>query len=163
MIDGGRAQVGAVVKAFEQCGLEPPALCGLAKARRLEDGRGFDGDEVIAPEMVGEARFSRERVFVPNRKNPLRLSDSDAGLALLVRVRDEVHRFAIKAHRKLRQKRHHGSALDTIPGVGPQRRKALLRAFGSLKGVSQATTEALASVDGISPALAARIREAIGR
>ena len=89
------------------------------------------------------------------------MRENDAGLALLVRVRDEVHRFAIKAHRKLRQKRHHGSALDLIPGVGERRRKALLRAFGSLKGVTQAPIESLASVQGISPALAKRIHTAL--
>ena len=161
MVDGGRAQLSAVVQAFEACGLEPPTLCGLAKARSLKDGRGFDGDAVLPAQAVGDDLRSRERVFVPGRKNPLRLRDKDPGLALLVRLRDEVHRFAITAHRKLRQKRHHGSALDLIPGVGEKRRKALLRAFGSLKGVTQAPIESLASVQGISPALAKRIHTAL--
>ena len=161
LVDGGRAQVGAVVQAFQACGLEPPNLCGLAKARALKDGRGFDGDSVMPAQSIGDALHSRERVFVPGRKNPLSLRDNDAGLALLVRIRDEVHRFAIKAHRKLRQKRHQGSALDLIPGVGAQRRKALLRAFGSVKGVARAPIDGLASVTGISPALAQRIHEAL--
>ncbi len=161
MVDGGRAQLTAVVQAFQACGMEPPPLCGLAKARALKDGKGFDGDDVVDAQAVGEDLHSRERVFIPGRKNPLRLRDSDPGLALLVRIRDEVHRFAIKAHRKLRQKRHHGSALDLIPGVGAQRRKSLLRAFGSVKGVARAPVDGLASVTGISPALAQRIHEAL--
>jgi excinuclease ABC subunit C len=161
MVDGGRAQVAAVMKAFKLCGVEAPAICGLAKARALRAGQGFDGDDLIEPKQSDTGLHSTERIFVPGRKNPLRLRDNDAGLALLVRMRDEVHRFAITAHRRLRQKRHSSSALDSIPGIGLEKRKALLRAFGSVKGVAQASLEALESVSGISPALARRIREAL--
>ena len=70
MVDGGRAQLSAVVQAFQACGLEAPKLCGLAKARTLKDGRGFDGDQVMPAHAVCDALHSRERVFVPGRKNP---------------------------------------------------------------------------------------------
>jgi excinuclease ABC subunit C len=157
VVDGGRAQLGAVVRAFAAAGLRMPAVCGLAKARRLADGRGFDGAK---PEDEGR-RVSPERVFVPGRKNYLSMHEGDAGLALLVRARDEVHRFAITRHRNLRNRRNKRSALEDIPGVGPAKRRALLLQFGSLKRVGEATLEELRCVSGISESLAEAIRRAL--
>jgi excinuclease ABC subunit C len=161
LIDGGRGQVAAVAQAFAALGMDAPKICGLAKARRLGPQRGFAGDDLLPAKGHGDNRFSPERVFLPGRKNPLNLRADDAGLALLIRVRDEVHRFAIKTHRRLRQKRHHGSLLDLIPGVGPAKRKALLRAFGSVPQITAASPEALTSVPGISAVLASRILDAL--
>jgi excinuclease ABC subunit C len=158
VVDGGRAQLGAVVRAFADSGLRMPAVCGLAKARTLTSGRSYDGAK---PEDAGR-HFSPERVFVPGRKNHLSMHEGDPGLALLVRARDEVHRFAISRHRKLRARGSKRSALEDIPGVGPAKRRGLLRQFGSLKRVGEAGVAELQQVAGISEALAQVIRRALG-
>ena len=114
----------------------PPGWCRAARpaARGLADaaeraGKGF----------VAEAERTPERVFLPGRKDPVVLRQNSAELYLLVRLRDEAHRFAIEFHRKLRRARTLRSGLDEIPGVGEPRRKALLRHFGSLRRVREAT------------------------
>jgi excinuclease ABC subunit C len=98
-------------------------------------------------------------VFLPNRKNPVILRSNSTALFLLQRVRDEAHRFANTYHRTLRKKARLVSRLDAVPGVGPQRRRALLREFGSLRRVLEASVEELTRVTGITPAIAARIKE----
>jgi len=87
------------------------------------------------------------------------LKPNSTALFLLQRVRDEAHRFAITYHRLLRAKERLSSSLDDIPGVGPSRRKALLRHFGSLKRVRAATVEELTQVSGVTPAVAEAIRQ----
>jgi excinuclease ABC subunit C len=124
----------------------------------LSPGRSYDGAK---PEDAGR-HFSPERVFVPGRKNHLSMHEGDPGLALLVRARDEVHRFAISRHRKLRARGSKRSALEDIPGVGPAKRRGLLRQFGSLKRVGEAGVAELQQVAGISEALAQVIRRALG-
>ena len=100
---------------------------------------------------------SPERVFLPGIKDPFVLKQNSAPIYLLTRLRDEAHRFAITFHRETRDKKRVGSALDKIEGVGPARRNALLKHFGSLKAVKAASAEALTEVDGISTGLAERI------
>jgi excinuclease ABC subunit C len=95
--------------------------------------------------------------------NPVVLRRNSNALFLLQRLRDEAHRFAITYHRMLRGKERLRSVLDSIPGVGAERRRRLLRAFGSVKRMRAATVEELAAVPGISPALAATIRAALDR
>ena len=104
-----------------------------------------------------EVKRSDERVFLPGRKNPVVLRQNSAPLLLLARIRDEAHRFAITYHKKLRGKAALASQLEEIPGVGPKRRKALLRRFGSLKGVMAASQAELKEVEGISAELAGSI------
>jgi excinuclease ABC subunit C len=121
------------VLAAEQAGLSGKfALAGLAK----ED----------------------ELLFVPGREAPIALPRNSPGLYLLQRVRDEAHRFAITAHRAQRGKRALVSALDAVEGIGPKRRKALLKAFGSVDGVKEASLEALTGVPGVTRELAERIK-----
>jgi excinuclease ABC subunit C len=108
---------------------------------------------------VAEATRTPERVFVPGRKDPVVLRQNSAELYLLVRLRDEAHRFAIEFHRKLRRARTLRSGLDEIAGVGESRRKALLRHFGSLRRVRDASLEDLQAVEGVGPAQARAIRE----
>ncbi|RYI99092.1 MAG: excinuclease ABC subunit C, partial [Acetobacteraceae bacterium] len=93
-------------------------------------------------------QFSPERVFVHGQKNPIVLRQNSAELFMLTRARDEAHRFAITFHRKLRGKAQTRSALDRIAVIGPKRRRALLRTFGSVAGVRAASTESLAAVLG---------------
>ena len=96
---------------------------------------------------------------MPGRKNPIVLRVNSSALFLLQRVRDEAHRFANSHHRKLRARARLASPLDAIAGVGPRRRRALLRHFGSLRRVREATPEELATVPGITLTLASRIKE----
>ena len=86
---------------------------------------------------------------------------NSAGLILLRRLRDEAHRFALTYHRKVRDKRMFGSPLDEIPGVGPRRKRLLLRSFGSVENIRRATVEDIASVPTMTAAVARRIKEAL--
>jgi excinuclease ABC subunit C len=128
VVDGGPPQVAAAARALAELGIDDVALCGLAK--RLEE------------------------VWLPDDDHPVVLPRTSEGLYLLQRVRDEAHRFAITHHRQRRSKAMTTSLLDDVPGLGPARQKALLRAFGSVKRLRTASAEEIASVQGIGPALA---------
>ncbi len=186
VIDGGKGQLQAALAAARDLGVatrpDPgnPGLpfvqmVGLAKSRVLDAGTlsttrvisrrsarsaGLaDAAERAGKGFVAEAARTPERVFVPGRKDPVVLRQTSAELYLLVRLRDEAHRFAIEFHRKLRRARTLRSGLDEIPGVGESRRKALLRHFGSLRKVREASEAELQAVEGIGPAQARAIRE----
>jgi excinuclease ABC subunit C len=133
IVDGGRGQLGRAVSVFEEYGLLGKVpLVALAK--------------------------QNEELFVPGRDVGILLPRNSNGLYLLQRIRDEAHRFAITAHRARRNKSGLVSQLDTVPGIGPKRRKALIKAFGSVEGIRQASVEALTEVQGITPTLAAAIK-----
>ena len=102
-----------------------------------------------------------ERIFVPGRDEPITLDQRSPALYLLMRIRDEAHRFAVTYHRVVRAKRSVQSALDTIPGIGPKRKKALLRKFGSLKAVRDATVDEVAATPGFTLKLAAKVKEQV--
>jgi excinuclease ABC subunit C len=108
--------------------------------------------------VVGLAK-QREEIFVPGRARPILLPRRSQGLFLMQRVRDEAHRFAITHHRSRRRKAGVASQLDSIPGVGPARRKALLKAFGSLDAIRIASADELAAVPGVPRAVALAIKE----
>ena len=137
IIDGGKGQLNAARRALDELGITDVEVCALAK--RLEE------------------------VFLPDREESVLLPRSSEALFLLQRIRDEAHRFAITYHRQLRGKSMTESAFDGIPGVGPARRKALLKHFGSLKRVRAATVEELAEVEGVSATLARVIHEHLSR
>jgi excinuclease ABC subunit C len=147
MVDGGKGQLGVAIEVFRELDITEVDLIGLAKMRTERDP------------FAEEVEHSSERVFLPGRKNPIVLKPNSTALFLLQRVRDEAHRFAITYHRLLRAKERLSSSLDTIPGVGPSRRKALLKHFGSLKRVRAATVEELTQVSGITSAIAEAIRQ----
>jgi excinuclease ABC subunit C len=130
LIDGGRGQLGAAVEALEELGLGDQPVASLAKREEL--------------------------IFVRGREQPVALPRSSPVLQLVQRVRDEAHRFAVGFHRKTRTKRTLRSELDEIPGVGPTKRRRLLSAFGSLRGVKGASEAELATV--VGPAMARRVR-----
>ncbi len=134
VIDGGKGQLSAAMKAMEEIGLQIPAV-GLAKKQEL--------------------------LFLPNEAEPIALPMDSPGLLLLRRLRDEAHRFAISYHRKLRDKRLFGSPLDEIVGVGPRRRRMLLRTFGSVAGIRDATVEQIAAVPTMTLAMAKRVKDAL--
>ncbi|MGA9102309.1 excinuclease ABC subunit UvrC [Aeromicrobium sp.] len=135
VVDGGPPQVAAAQAAMRELGINDIALCGLAK--RLEE------------------------VWVPDDDDPVILPRTSEGLYLLQRVRDEAHRFAIAHHRQRRAKAMTGSVLDDIPGLGPTRRRALLKTFGSVKKLKAAGAEDIANVPGIGPATAESIVAAL--
>ena len=107
--------------------------------------------------LAGLAK-EREELFLPDVSAPVVLPVTSPALYLVQRIRDEAHRFAISYHRDLRSKRTVRSAFDEMPGVGPARRRALLRVFGSAKRVREAPLEQIAAVPGIGPKLAAKIK-----
>jgi len=103
----------------------------------------------------------REELFVPNRPEPIVLPRTAQGLYLVQRIRDEAHRFAVSYHQNVRAKRAVRSVLDDIAGVGPARKRALLRKFGSVRAMQEAPVEELAAVGRVGPALAGRIKQAL--
>lgn len=148
VIDGGKGQLMAAQAAMKDLGMDPRDLdlVALAKSRDLE----------VADRDV-ESQRSPERVFLIDRKDPIVLPQNSPELFVLTRLRDEAHRFAITFQRKVARRRGLESELEQIPGVGSGRRKALLKHFGSVKGVRGATIEQLAEADGLGPAVAERI------
>jgi excinuclease ABC subunit C len=127
---------------------EAAGAAALADAAEAAD-RGF----------VAELARSAERVFLPGRKDPVVLRQNSAELFLLARLRDEAHRFAITFHRKLRRERNFQSVLEEIPGIGEGRKKALLRHFGSLRRVREASLEEIAEVEGFGEKQARAVHE----
>ena len=132
LVDGGMGQVSRAVKVTEELGLDIP-VAGLAK--RMEE------------------------VYLPGRAEPLRIERGEEALYLLQRIRDEAHRFAVSYHRSLRGRRMVDSVLDAVPGVGPARKKALLRRFGSLKRIREAGVEELGEV--VPAAVARRLHASL--
>jgi excinuclease ABC subunit C len=131
VIDGGKGQLSAALAAMQAYDLPRVAVISLAK--RIEE------------------------VFVPDRPEPILLDRHDPGLQLLQRIRDEAHRFAVGFHRQRRESRGFASIFDELQGVGPARRRALLRHFGSAEGVVKASQEELEGVPGVPPKTARQI------
>ncbi|MBS2027288.1 MAG: excinuclease ABC subunit UvrC [Deltaproteobacteria bacterium] len=164
VIDGGKGQLGSAVAAFKDAGVSGVDLCSLAKSRLVDEdelsrGRGYAGARRAREHQVSqdaaEAPRSPERVFLPNVKDPIVLRQSSPELLLLARIRDEAHRFAITYHRQTRGKRSFASELEAIPGIGATRRKQLLKHFGSVRRIREATSDQLA--EQLGPAAGARL------
>ena len=134
IVDGGKGQLGVAVEVLQAFDLlEQVPVAALAK--------------------------EREEIFLPGNPEPVILPPRSQGLFLVQRVRDEAHRFAVTHHETRRRKAGLASQLDTIPGVGPARRKALLKAFGSIEAIRAASVEEIAAVPGIPKAVALTIKE----
>lgn len=139
LIDGGRGQLNEAVRVLGELGIDEPLLVGVAKG----EGR----------------RPGRETLHIAGRDAPVRLPGSSQALHLIQQLRDEAHRFAIGGHRARREKGQTASTLEEIPGVGPKKRRALLRHFGGLKAIARAGVDDLVRVHGISRDLARSIYE----
>jgi len=136
IVDGGKGQLGVAMEVLAEFGLtEAAPVVGLAK--------------------------QREELFLPGRAEGILLAPGSQGLFLVQRIRDEAHRFAITFHRQKRSQAAVASQLDAVPGIGPARRKALLKHFGSLEAIRQATVEELAVVPGMTQAAAQSVREGL--
>jgi excinuclease ABC subunit C len=133
LIDGGKGQLSAVVEVLEELDMTGLLVAGLAK--------------------------EHEWLYLPNQSDPIVLPANSPALHLVQRIRDEAHRFAVTYHRQRRGKSMTRSALDALSGVGPVRRKRLLSAFGSPAGIRRAGLDEIAAVKGMTPALAAKIKQ----
>ena len=135
ILDGGKGQLSSGIAALSDAGLLQIPIAALAK--------------------------EREELFVPGRPEPIVLPERSQGLFLVQRIRDEAHRFAVTYHQQLRSKSATRSVLDEIQGIGPAKKRALLKRFGSVQGMREASAADLASVAGVGAALAERIKQAI--
>jgi excinuclease ABC subunit C len=135
VIDGGKGQLSAALEAMQAA--DAPRVAAIALAKREEE------------------------VFLPGRSEPVVLPHDSAGLQLLQRIRDEAHRFALGFHRERRDAQARESILDSLPGVGPARRRALIRHFGSTERLLEAGREELEAVPGVPPRTGRRIHEAL--
>jgi excinuclease ABC subunit C len=133
LIDGGKGQLNAARAAMEELGAGSVPLASIAK--------------------------ENEEIFTPRSTDPLVLPGSSPSLQLLQRLRDEAHRFALGYHQKLRRRQTFDSTLDAVPGIGPKRKRALLRQFGSVRAIRDAPLEELAAAEGMSPVLARKVKE----
>jgi len=149
VVDGGKGQLAMALTAMAEIGIEGVEAVGLAKMR------------VQAAPRSSEIERLEERIFLPGQSNPVILRRNSNALFLLQRVRDEAHRFAITHHRKLRSKQTLYSTLDRIPGVGNARKRALLRAFGSVKRIEEASLEDLLKIPSMNEKTAQDILEAL--
>src|SRR5256885_5619326 len=134
LIDGGRGQLSAAMEVLENLGFADIPTFGLAKER----------EELFAPDSVG----------------PIVQEHNSPGMFLVQRVRDEAHRFAITHHRKVRSRKALTSPLDSVEGIGPARKRALLRHFGSVQAIRDAAVEEIVSV-GVPERLAKRLKETL--
>ena len=166
MIDGGKGQLSAALKARDELKLAVP-MVGLAKRHELlyvpievPSLQDVPEEVSIIPRDLTQEPYTYER---PAPKNytyrEVELPLNSPGLMLLRKLRDEAHRFALTYHRKLRDKRTTGSALEEIPGVGPRRKRLLLRTFGSVEGIRRATVDEIAAVPTMTKVVADRIRD----
>ena len=135
IIDGGKGHLSAAQEVMLHLGLEQIPLCSLAK--------------------------ENEEIFVPHTPEPIVLARDSQALYLMQRIRDEAHRFAISFHRNLRSKSSLKSPIDMVTGIGPKRKRMLLRRFGSLQGIKDASVEEIAAVPGLTRSLAVRLKQTI--
>ncbi|MDQ2873085.1 MAG: excinuclease ABC subunit UvrC [Candidatus Eremiobacteraeota bacterium] len=136
LIDGGKGQLGAVVEVLDELDMTGIPVAGLAK--------------------------EHEWLYLPGQSEPIVLPPNSAALHLVMRIRDEAHRFAITYHRQKRGKEMTRSALDGLAGVGPVRKKRLLTTFGSLAALKRASVDEIAAVKGMTAALASQLKSALG-
>ncbi len=133
LIDGGKGQLNAALLAMKEVGADSIPVASLAK--------------------------ENEEIFIPGQSEPIRLPGSSPGLQLVQRLRDEAHRFALGYHRKIRRKETFASSLDGIPGIGAKRKRALLKQFGSVQAIREASVKELAAVKGMTQSAARKVKE----
>ncbi len=133
LIDGGRGHLNSVIDVMDEMGVKSVPVASIAK--------------------------ENEEIFIPKRIKPIILPHTSPGLQLLQRLRDEAHRFALSYHHHIHKKVSLASALDSIPGIGPRRKRNLLRQFGSVSAIKDATLEQLTATDGLNINIARRIKE----
>jgi excinuclease ABC subunit C len=146
VVDGGRGQLGVALAAAHDLGLHDLCIVGLAKEKE-----NVAGDKLV------------DRVYLPGQKNPIPLRPNSPELFLLARARDEAHRFSNKGRTKVGKRRRFESELDTISGIGPKTRTALLKTLGSVAALREASDEAILAVPGVTRRHLAVLREALAK
>jgi len=136
LIDGGKGQLNAALSAMGEVGVDSVSTASLAK--------------------------ENEEIFIPQKAEPIILPRSSSGLQLLQRLRDEAHRFALGYYQKIHKRETFASALDSMFGIGPKRKRALLKQFGSVRAIKEASIEELAATKGMNQSLARRLKEHLG-
>jgi excinuclease ABC subunit C len=149
IVDGGKGQLNVALSVFEDLQMIEQDAIGIAKEKILYRRK----DELATKEA--------DKIYIPHRKDAIILRPGSPALHLLQHVRDEAHRFAITYHKKIRARAHTRSILDGIRGIGPRRRTALLKHFGSVKRIAEASEEEIASAGGIPLALARDVKIAL--
>jgi len=135
LIDGGKGQLNAALSAMGEVGVDSVSTASLAK--------------------------ENEEIFIPQKAEPIILPRSSSGLQLLQRLRDEAHRFALGYYQKIHKRETFASALDSMFGIGPKRKRALLKQFGSVRAIKEASIEELAATKGMNRSLAKRVKESL--
>ncbi len=135
IIDGGKGHLSAALEVLLELGLDDIPLASLAK--------------------------ENEELFVPHTPEPINLPRRSQGLYLVQRIRDEAHRFAITYHRNLRSKGSLRSSIDMVTGIGPKRKRMLLRRFGSIQAIKDAPVDEIAAVPGLTRSLALRLKQTL--
>ena len=135
LIDGGRGQLNAALTAMGEVGVTSVSIASLAK--------------------------ENEEIFIPQKRKPIVLPRNSPGLQLLQRLRDEAHRFALGYYQRIRKRETFASAFDNMPGIGPKRKRALLKQFGSVQAIREASIEELAATKGMTESLAKRVKESL--
>ena len=143
IIDGGKGHLSAAMEVMQELNLDIPTI-GVAKEDHTKTS-------------------SLEEIYIPGATEPIILPRSSQGLYMVQRIRDEAHRFSITYHRKVRSERTFKSVLDEIPGIGPKRKQALMKHFGSVRAISAASIDELAALDGMTHDAAEKVKEYIGR
>ncbi len=133
IVDGGKAQLNVALEVLREAGVPSLPAAGLAK--------------------------QQEELYVKDLAEPIVLPRTSQALYLVQRIRDEAHRFAVTYHRNVRQKAGTRSALDSIPGIGPKRKRALLRKFGSVREIREASVDDIAATVGFTRTLAEKVKE----
>ncbi len=136
LVDGGKGQLNVVLSAMRESGVGSVSAASLAK--------------------------ENEEIFIPRKAEPIILPRSSSGLQLLQRLRDEAHRFALGYHKKVHKRETFASALDVIPGIGPGRKRALLKQFGSVQAIRETSEEEIAATKGMTQSLAKKVKEYLG-
>jgi excinuclease ABC subunit C len=168
VVDGGKGQLGVALAAARDTGVDIRPGAGLPIVALAKERDRLAG-EATAPTTDSETADSRsnraasttrpDRVFLAHGKDPIPIGPTSAEMYVLSRLRDEAHRFAVGFHRSQRKRRTLRSALSSIAGVGPVRQRALLRHFGSMRKVGEASIEQLLAAPGITERAAMAIRD----
>ncbi|TET67919.1 MAG: excinuclease ABC subunit C, partial [Dehalococcoidia bacterium] len=119
------------------------------------------GEIGVTAVPIASLAKENEEIFIPRKAKPIVLPRSSPGLQLLQRLRDEAHRFALGYFQKIRRRETFSSAFDNVPGIGPKRKRALLKQFGSVRAIREASIEELAATKGMTESLAKKVKESL--
>ncbi|MGH7791716.1 MAG: helix-hairpin-helix domain-containing protein, partial [Thermodesulfobacteriota bacterium] len=158
LVDGGKGQLNIVNEVINDLGFSGKVeLASIAKGREIHYS--IRSSRINQRGHLGSMEGDIDKIYIPGRMNPLSLSKNSQELLFLMRVRDEAHRFAITYHKKLRTKKAFESELDFVPGIGAKRKTMLLKHFGSVSRIKEASIEEISSIPGMSRSAAEEVKQ----